>query len=145
MYKISNFLDSETPLWLVELYILFRKQNKIKLVWRLRKGEDQALISVSTILKFAAQEDLYRFWKKTYWLFFFRRRRGGGSLHLEEKNLLQIPQTHNPTPPIICVHAHFQRWSCMATRLVPNLWKNYINITLNIEYVQNRWEGAWKV
>ena len=46
------FSASDTRLWLVELCTLFRIQYKIRLVSRLIKREDKALISISTILKF---------------------------------------------------------------------------------------------
>ena len=55
--KFQIFWASYTRLWLVECYTLFRLQNKykIRLVSILRKREDQALISISTILKFSVQ------------------------------------------------------------------------------------------
>ena len=52
--KISNLSASYTRLWLVKFYTLSGYKYKIKLVSILRKREDQALISISTILKFSA-------------------------------------------------------------------------------------------
>jgi len=99
------------------------------------------LISVSIILKFAAQEDFCSFEKKRTGCS-FSDAKGGGVVTFRRKKFAADPPSHHPPPPINFVHAYFQRWSCMAAGLVPNLWKNNINLTLNIEYVQNRWEGG---
>jgi len=56
--KFSGFCYATLIGWI--LYTVFWYKYKIKLVSRLRKREDQALISISTILKFPALVD-YRF------------------------------------------------------------------------------------
>ena len=64
---LSNFLAFgwlfgilHTLLWLVEFYTIFWIQAKIKLLLRLIKRGDQALITISTILKFLALSSYHR-------------------------------------------------------------------------------------
>ena len=60
--KISNLSASYTRLWLVEFLHFSRYKYRIKLVSILRQREDQALISISTILKFSALYPNRFFW-----------------------------------------------------------------------------------
>ena len=56
--KISNLSASYTRLWLNFIHFSGYKY-KIRLVSTLRKREDKALISMSTILKFSARSNKY--------------------------------------------------------------------------------------
>ena len=57
-FSASNWLFSflKKPLWLVEFIHFSEYKLKIKLIWRIIKRWAQALISISTILKFSALE-----------------------------------------------------------------------------------------
>ena len=56
--KIENFPASDMRLWLVEFDTLFRIQIQNYVSLDIKKRKDQALISISTILKFPARNSL---------------------------------------------------------------------------------------